>query len=439
MSSDTEAMLARLWESQSDRFINLVMAAELDPATDFVGANFAGMSLAGETLDRFNFEGADFRECDIAGAVFRNCTLQHALFATPPVVQNSSGFEIIEPGDEAAEIAALMRDAEESGRQEDRTAALRKLAPHASSPRVADFFRDRALFDEGQQSRNFAANTLRSITDNPAQIAKEIAFGRLLSRERRYGTTDRFISAYLEDYGDDDDIFDRIAMLASDDVPYRKLLSALPEHIAGSPTLKQMLLTIAQGGGSEDAQTAAIDFLAKRYINDLQIRAMLVRLTSMPSLRDDVQRALVTTISYDAELTEAARSWLVRTIAMSPYIRYGFSRALLLREANPSLLTDSSVLAAYLAATTDSNSTETRQSACKALVEFTMRWPRPEYQRRPYDYQLWNLVHYGHDPQDPITEETLAVLADAYSVTKAKVREAFKRVSDLGVALFYAA
>ncbi len=433
MTSEAEEKIHRLWDCESDRFSEIVMAAHLDLTSDFVGANFAGMSLAGEHLDRFNFEGADFRECDITGTTFRNCTLRRALFSTRPDAQNSPGFEIAEPGELGSEISNLMRAAEEESRQEERTAALRQLARHISKPRVAEFFRARALRDDGQVARSFAETTLRNVSGEPAKVAKEIAFGRMLSYERRYGTIERFIRSYIESYGDDDDIVDRVAMLASGRMPYGRFLEALPESVVATPAFKQVLLAIAQGSANEDAQTAAIQFMAGRFKDDPQFRSMIVRLTSMPTLDDNVKRVLVGIISYDPTLSNELRPWLIQTIAMSPYIRLGWARAQLLRDANPKLLDEPEILSAYVAATSDVSSPDTRQAAFKTLLEFVLPAARPVIDVRPWNHRIWRLVNYGHDPMYFLDPQDIKVLARAYSVSERRIKTAFRKIESFGV------
>jgi len=56
--------------AESDGFVELVKAARLDPATDFVGADLRGADLSGQDLTEFDLTGADITGASTKGTIF---------------------------------------------------------------------------------------------------------------------------------------------------------------------------------------------------------------------------------------------------------------------------------------------------------------------------------------------------------------------------------
>jgi uncharacterized protein YjbI with pentapeptide repeats len=65
------ASLAAIAASPSDGFLELVLSAKLDPASDFVGADLSGMDLSGLDLTEFDFTGADLTNANLVGSILR--------------------------------------------------------------------------------------------------------------------------------------------------------------------------------------------------------------------------------------------------------------------------------------------------------------------------------------------------------------------------------
>jgi Pentapeptide repeats (8 copies) len=118
--SAIDIALNAISKTETDEFLELVVAARLNPKLDFIGADLSGMKLSNLDLTDFEFYAADFREADIEGTILRSDFCIGALFSdsrpsfvdeTGLAVQQGELFERIalgqRPGDDMINLAVI--------------------------------------------------------------------------------------------------------------------------------------------------------------------------------------------------------------------------------------------------------------------------------------------------------------------------------------------
>ncbi len=76
--AELENLIHQVLDANTDKFVELAKIAQLDPQSDFVGANLLGVNLIGADLGGFNFEQAILRGADLSDADLSDVNLQGA-------------------------------------------------------------------------------------------------------------------------------------------------------------------------------------------------------------------------------------------------------------------------------------------------------------------------------------------------------------------------
>jgi Pentapeptide repeats (8 copies) len=178
LGKQLESSLTTLAAHPNDNFLELTAALELDPRSDFIGADLREMNLAGLDLTGFNFQNTDFRGADLKGAKFTNCCLDGAIFDAAPLAYGhpltEDNIVVATDGLSESEVM-LMQEAANGPKYRQRSRAIRQLARRIrESSTVANFVEARAIDDKAIDTRMVALDCLLRASDSPEATEERI-------------------------------------------------------------------------------------------------------------------------------------------------------------------------------------------------------------------------------------------------------------------------